>query len=328
MKAVTDTTYYNEIAKALQDNHYAMLSYMPSEMAQGVNDVAIYKYNDGYESGFREGYTDGEEVGYADGLTQGVVEGRQEQYDEFWDKYLEDVMNGGYATYMFGGSCWNSKTFYPPAVTIKPMSNMDGMFNRFSWGKTPYIDLAQRLEECGCVLDFSESYYSTGSMFSYCWVTRLPKLDFTANNYSFDRTFDNMQYLVTLDELVMPTKAVAFPNAFRNCYKLANIVITGTIAKSISFESSSKLTRDSILGKFATEEQIAAGTNLCTIGGNTYYGGIFGALSTTSSGETLTLSETAVNNAFETSEGVADGSISQEWEDLKSLFTNWTFVLS
>ena len=187
-------------------------------------------------------------------------------------------MNGRYACYLFAGSCWNDESFYPPAVTIKPKQNMDGMFNKFSWGKPPYIDLAARLKECGCELDFSEATYSTGSMFSYCWVTRLPKIDFSANTYQLDRTFDHMEYLVTLDELVMPTKEITFSNTFRDCKKLKNIVITGTIANSISLADCSPLTRDSILGKAATAEQIAAGKNLCAIGDNIYYGGIFGAL--------------------------------------------------
>lgn len=184
----------------------------------------------------------------ASGVPKVFEAGKKAQHDTFWAMYLDDVMNGGYANYMFAGSCWNSETFFPPAVTIKPKQNMDGIFNRFSWGKTPYIDLAARLEECSCILDFSESAYSTGSLFAYCYVTRLPKLDFTASTIPFDRTFDNARYLETIDELVMPTKEVTFSNIFRNCSKLKNIVITGTIGKN-GFDMSpcTVLSRNSIL---------------------------------------------------------------------------------
>lgn len=54
---------------------------------------------------------------------------------------------------------------------------------------------------------------------------------------------------------------------------------------------------------------------------------IINCLSTTTSGLTVTLSKTAVNNAFETSEGVADGSTSQEWLNLVATKTNWTISL-
>lgn len=45
-------------------------------------------------------------------------------------------------------------------------------------------------------------------------------------------------------------------------------------------------------------------------------------------GQTLSLSKTAVDNAFETSAGAADGSTSQEWLDLIATKTNWTITLA
>ena len=51
-------------------------------------------------------------------------------------------------------------------------------------------------------------------------------------------------------------------------------------------------------------------------------------LSDTASGKTLTLSLTAVNNAFETSAGAKDGSTSAEWTALVDAKTNWTITLT
>ena len=44
--------------------------------------------------------------------------------------------------------------------------------------------------------------------------------------------------------------------------------------------------------------------------------------------QTLTLSKTAVNTAFETAEGLADGNTSEEWLNLIATKPNWTITLS
>lgn len=50
-------------------------------------------------------------------------------------------------------------------------------------------------------------------------------------------------------------------------------------------------------------------------------------LDTTTSGLTITLSKTAVDKAFETSEGANDGSTSAEWQALIGTKSNWTISL-
>jgi len=101
MKAVTDTKYYNEIAQALQDNHYMSFNYKPNEMAEGVFSVAEYRYNDGYERG----------------LSVGNAQGRQAAYDEFWDSILPEgeILDLQYA---FGGKRWSTNTFNPPRTIV------------------------------------------------------------------------------------------------------------------------------------------------------------------------------------------------------------------
>ena len=54
---------------------------------------------------------------------------------------------------------------------------------------------------------------------------------------------------------------------------------------------------------------------------------VINALSDTASGQTLTLNITAVNKAFETAAGAADGSTSTEFAALVATKTNWTIVL-
>ena len=54
---------------------------------------------------------------------------------------------------------------------------------------------------------------------------------------------------------------------------------------------------------------------------------IINALSDTTTALTVTLSKTAVNNAFETAKGNADGSTSEEWAALIATKQNWTISL-
>jgi hypothetical protein len=54
---------------------------------------------------------------------------------------------------------------------------------------------------------------------------------------------------------------------------------------------------------------------------------IVNALSTTTSGKTVTFSRAAVNKAYETSEGANDGADSPEWYSLIDTRSNWTFNL-
>lgn len=55
---------------------------------------------------------------------------------------------------------------------------------------------------------------------------------------------------------------------------------------------------------------------------------VINALSTTTSGLTVTFSKTAVNKAFETTEGANDGSTSAEWLALVATRSNWTIALA
>ena len=54
---------------------------------------------------------------------------------------------------------------------------------------------------------------------------------------------------------------------------------------------------------------------------------IIAALSTTTSGLTVTISKAAVNTAFETATDAADGASSQAWNDLIATRANWTISL-
>ena len=105
------------------------------------------------------------------------------------------------------------------------------------------------------------------------------------------------------------TCSLTFTNPFQNCVALEEVRFEGKIKNSISFAGCTKLTKPSI-------ESI-----------------VRMLFETPTSEAVLTIPKTAVDNAFETSTGAADGESSDEWINLirdKSNKYNgfWTITLS
>lgn len=92
-------------------------------------------------------------------------------------------------------------------------------------------------------------------------------------------------------------------NCFTGCSALKNLTMVGEIAQNgFNLQWSPLLSHDSIVG-------------------------IVTALSSNASGLSVTLSKSAVDNAFETAQGGADGSTSSEWAVLVNTKSNWTINL-
>ena len=117
------------------------------------------------------------------------------------------------------------------------------------------------------------------------------KVPIIVKGSSAQSMFVNASNLVTIRELNVH-KNVAFSSTFVGCVALRNITFSGTIGKDIDFKDSKLLTKASIES-------------------------IINALSADTSGLTLTLSKTAVNNAF----------TAEEWDALEATRTNWTISL-
>lgn len=113
--------------------------------------------------------------------------------------------------------------------------------------------------------------------------------------------FRGAKKLKTIRKLIV-SPITNYINTFVACTALENIIIEGVIARDFKIQYS-PLTRESI-------------TN------------VYNALSTDTSDKTVAFSLSAVNKAFETSEGLADGSTSDEWTSLIATKPNWTIALS
>lgn len=239
------------------------------------------------------------EAGYANGLAEGVEQGKQAQYDEFWDGY--QLANNGIslvysANYMFAHAGWNDETFKPKHSMLR-INNANNMFNT-----SAVSDLKAALDRQGVVFDFSRVASFAGA-FSYSKFTVVPEINATSGA-TLNNMFYNSKSLHTIDKLILNDNgSQEFNNLFYQCESLENITIEGTIGQNgFNVQWSTKLSKASITS-------------------------IINALSSTTSGLTVTLSKTAVNSAFETSSGAGDGSTSAEWTALIGTKTNWTISL-
>lgn len=121
--------------------------------------------------------------------------------------------------------------------------------------------------------------------------TKVP-IDFRGNQGQIFYVFEGCTKLVTIRTLILDGTNQSFSRYFTNCKALENITFEGEIKKNIDFQYSPKLSKESIEN-------------------------IMSCLSENSTGQTLTLSQEAVNNAF----------TQDEWNDLIKDKTNWTISL-
>lgn len=229
--------------------------------------------------------------------------GKKAEYDAFWDLFQQ---NGKRDNYMgaFGGIGWTIDTFKPKyPIILNGTSSADYMFYGFNRISTEDIDDLLDFTEFNSMIDFRSS-----KRFSYTFANaRIKNLyvdcsSATELTHAFNA--DNGGYLENLTLKVTPT-TTRFASAFEYQSRMKNLTFTedSEIVASIDFKWSTNLTHDSIVS-------------------------IINALSSTTTGLSVTLSKTAVNNAFKTETGSADGSTSPEWLALIATKTNWTISLA
>lgn len=215
--------------------------------------------------------------------------GMNEEYNRFWN----GVFSGGNWQSKFVGSTWNDKTFRPNQ-DIKPTGSANNLFDLCE-----ITDMCKILNDCGVVLDTSGITVRSDNMFNYAiYLTTVPYLDLRNANYSsgiLRNLFSNCYELKSIEgiHLAEDGSQVLGLYAFNQCKKLEEVRFYGTIGSNgIDFQHSTKLSRASIES-------------------------IINALSSTTSGLTVTFSKTAVNNAFTTA----------EWNALAATKSNWTISL-
>ena len=235
----------------------------------------------------------------ADKLTT-IAENEQKVYDagrtfgqgDIWDI----VQNFGKRRSMNYAFANCSGVGFKPKYPLRPTTCLY-MFNYFANGDDNTVDLREIELDTSGSTDF-------GYMNNFSKISAFGTID-TTKATSIANIFYNAKHLHTVELLILKDDGsqTAGANVFLHCSKLKNINIQGKWGKSVSVSEATQLSKDSITS-------------------------FVNALLDTATGQTLTLSLTAVEKAFETSEGKNDGSTSTEWNTLIATKPNWTISLA
>ena len=244
---------------------------------------------------FDAGYLEGQE---ASGYNEGVEAGKKEEYDLFWDTAQEYGNRENY-NFAFSADIWSQDTFRPK-YPLKP-KRAQNMFAY--WGYNSTLATAKKIDLSHIDFDFSAAVELGSVFYANRCITALGCIDVrgVAANLMHNM-FASTLNLVTIKELKISETTGFYATTFSSANSLKNITINGRITSSIDLHWSTKLSRESIESIFWAS---------MSDGG--------------SASHTVTLSHTAVNKAYETTEGANDGSNSDEF---MSWVNNATFTIS
>ena len=189
--------------------------------------------------------------------------GQKSEYDKFWDAFQDFGNRTNYSTYAFYGAGFNAGNFYPK-YDIKPQGSCSHLF--YAWENSK-LNLKERLEECGVVLDTSKATVFAQA-FNYSKFTELPIIDLSGTTTASSGIFtNNYGTLVTIEKLIIAETTPISNNWFgQYCQNLANLIVEGTIAKSgFNVQYQTKLTVASLLSiltALSKDSSIASGKSI------------------------------------------------------------------
>ena len=235
--------------------------------------------------------------GLSEGREQGYREGKQAEYDAFWGNYLTSFQpdQGKDMHWFFAGSGWNDKTFYP-TMNLKP-GNAYQMF-RYNL----ITDIWGRMEELGLELNFSNctNFYQTFIDYKGTWHG---VIDMSKSAIATGMCKNNIN-VTKIEKLIVSKSSVFATDMFGNCTKLESMLVEGTIGKK--------------------DFSVATCTNLNTKS----IVSIIESLSDSTSGLSVALSQTAVNNMVFPFTSERTGITYNSWSELEATRNKWTISLS
>lgn len=243
-------------------------------------------FSDGYDDGYAEGYG----KGYGTGRAVGILDGKQAAYDAFWDAYQQNgtrtIYEGGFA-----GNGWTEETFKPKYLQMQPSS----AWNMF------YCNQVKDGYEYIKRIDFSKCT-TLANTFAQCHFEHIGTIDCRASA-SVPNIFSHARDLKTIDKIIVKASHTYSAQLVENVKTLEDVTFEGDIGNDIVFAGTYS-------GKKWGERLTKASIESII---NHLYDGV--------SGKTVTLSQTAVNNAFE------GGSTGAEWQALIATKTKWNISL-
>lgn len=156
----------------------------------------------------------------------------------FWDKYQQNGNRLDYS-YAFAGHGWTDETF-KPKYNIKPRS-ISYMFS-----VTQITDLCKLLDECGVVIDLSDtvaiSYFVNGSSS----LQTIPTLD-VSKTADLSYLISNNSALRSIEKLILADGTQRFSAySFNGNPALEEIRFEGVIGSSLAIKDSPLLSSDSV----------------------------------------------------------------------------------
>ncbi len=216
--------------------------------------------------------------------------GKAAQTQDFWDTYQQHGNRSNYST-AFSGYGWSAEIFHP----TRPLTVVNGYM---LFRNNPHLTSAMLAQAC---FDFSACQ---SLQYGFMGCTALDEVADLSAARTLDSCFSGCTKLKSVQRLHLPTAENGTVSAlFWSCPQLQTVSVVGTLHDgNLGLQKSPLLSRESITG-------------------------LVNALSDTVTGKTLILSQTAVNTAFETAAGAADGARSEDWAALMATKPNWTFSL-
>ncbi len=231
---------------------------------------------------------------------EGVEAGKKSEYDAFWDVYQNYGNRRSYkAAFSRPDSSGAIGCGWPDSI-LRP--KYDLICENDTSGMFQYNDstnIKRALESAGVVLDTSRVNGLFTQMFQGCQSEELPIVD-ASGATSLSYAFSACVNLIALH--IKVSENTPYNNTFSYLRKITTFTIEGTIGQNGFNVSWSPLSKASLTS-------------------------VVNALSSTTTGLTVTLRLAAVNTAFETSAGAADGSTSEEWLALAATKPNWNISL-
>ena len=243
------------------------------------------------------------DAGYAAGQSAGGGDTEAER-KAFWDAFQNQGKRTDY-TYAFSRGKWLKESLRP-IYDFKPTG--EGAKNMFYFCplySNELFSMEDVERDCGIVFDFS-ACTTLSSTFNNCPFSVLNVIDVrnaTAANALYQAFYNGSGgSLKRINRLIFSENTKIGWGVFGYCSSLTYVGFEGTIAASIDVHWS-PLDKESLQSLMV-------------------------ALSSTASGFTATISQSAVDIAFETSKGAKDGGTSEEWRALVDARPNWTITLS
>ena len=239
----------------------------------------------GFYAAVDEMFETGKQSGYTDGHTAGLAEGKQAENISLMTAIQQGGAKTNYAS-TFQSSYWTDDNF-------KPIFDMNVTGGTAMFKDSAITDLKGILERRGVTLDTSNCG-NVYELMSGSKITHSPAISCLGVTV-ITQSFYGCRDLISLKLILKADGTNTFSTPFAYCESLVDLVVEGVIgAKDFNLRWSTKLSRASIES-------------------------VINALSTTTTGLSVTLSKTAVQKAFATE---------AEWNDFIAIRPNWTINLS